>query len=141
MANSSYVYIPISNMQLVFSVSLVLITGFISAFLKLSLLKPLLWGTIRAFIQLSLVGYILTYIFKLNTLLVIIPILLLMCFIASREATRRILNSPYNPAISAFISITISTFAVGLLVVVVIISPQPWYFSPGYDTYFWYAGG
>ncbi len=120
-------YIQISNLQLVLSVLLVLITGFISALLQLGLLKSLLWGTVRAFVQLSLIGYILTYVFKLNNLLVIVPILLLMAWIASREATRRINNAPQSPVPMTFLSLTASTFIVGSIVVVLIISPQPWY--------------
>lgn len=120
-------YIPISNLQLLLSVSLVLITGLISALLKLGLLKSLLWGTFRAFLQLSLIGYVLNYIFKVNSLLIIVPVLLLMCFIASREATRRINNPPHRPGSIAFVSLTASTFLVGLIVVVLVISPQPWY--------------
>ncbi|MGE5415872.1 MAG: ABC transporter permease [Acidobacteriota bacterium] len=120
-------YIPISNLQLILSISLVLITGVISALLQLGLLKSLAWGTVRAFVQLSLIGYILTYVFKWNTLLVIIPLILLMCWIASREATGRIKNTPANPGFTTFLSLTASTFIVGLIVVVVIISPEPWY--------------
>lgn len=120
-------YIEISNLQLVLSVSLVLITGLISALLQLGLLKSLIWGTVRAFVQLSLIGYVLTFVFKLNNLLIIIPIILLMIWVASREATRRINNAPYKPAAMTFYSLTASTFIVGLIVVVLIISPHPWY--------------
>ncbi|MGB4304557.1 MAG: ABC transporter permease, partial [Syntrophomonadaceae bacterium] len=80
-------YIPISNSQLLLTIILVFITGLISALLQLGLLKPLLWGTIRAFVQLTLIGYVLNYVFQWNTLWVIVPLLLLMSFIASREAT------------------------------------------------------
>ncbi|HHV15758.1 MAG TPA: ABC transporter permease [Gelria sp.] len=93
---SNYTYIPISNLQLVFSVSLVLITGLISALLKLGLLKSLIWGTIRAFVQLTLIGYVLTYIFALNNLIIIATVILFMCFVASREATRRVKNFPHQ---------------------------------------------
>ena len=120
-------YIEISNLQLVFSVSLVIITGIISSLLQLGLVKPLIWGTIRAFVQLSLIGYVLTYVFKLNSLLVIIPLIFIMAWVASREATRRISNAPANPVPLAFLSLTASTFVVGLIVVAVIISPHPWY--------------
>jgi len=125
MAHSGY--IPISYWQLSLSVILVLITGVISALLGLGLIKSLLWGTLRAFIQLTLIGFILTYIFKLNTLAVIIPLVLLQCYIASREATRRIDKAPHNPLLASFFSLTASTFIVGLIVVVVIIGPDPWY--------------
>lgn len=120
-------YIPISNLQLIFSVSLVMITGVISALLQLGLLKSLLWGTVRAFVQLSLIGYVLTYVFDWNSIWVIVPLILLMCWIASREATRRIKNAPENPMPATFLSLTASTFIVGLIVVAVIIGPEPWY--------------
>lgn len=119
-------YIPISNWQLLLSVVLVLITGVISALLQLGLLKSLVWGTVRAFIQLTLIGYILTYIFQINRLVVIIPIILLMSFIASREATRRV-STPANQVWSSFIALTVSTFIVGVIVLVLVISPHPWY--------------
>lgn len=119
-------YIPISNWQLLLSVVLVLITGVISALLQLGLLKSLVWGTVRAFIQLTLIGYILTYIFQINQLVVIIPIILLMSFIASREATRRV-STPANQVWSSFIALTVSTFIVGVIVLVLVISPHPWY--------------
>lgn len=123
---SSSGYIPISNWQLLLSVVLVLITGIISALLQLGLLKSLIWGTIRAFIQLTLIGYILTYIFEINNLVVIIPIIMLMSFIASREATRRV-EGPSNQVWRSFVSLTASTFIVGVIVLVLVISPHPWY--------------
>jgi putative ABC transport system permease protein len=123
----NYSYIPISNAQLALSLALVLITGLISTLLQLGLLKPLLWGTVRAFVQLTLIGYVLTYIFKINNLYVILPIILLMSFVASREAARRNKKVPYNTMLFSFLSLTASTFIVGLIVVGLIISPQPWY--------------
>lgn len=120
-------YIEITNWQLLLTVLLVLIAGSISTLLRLGLLRSLLWATVRAFVQLTLIGYILTYIFQLNTLLVIIPLILIMSIIATGEATRRIKNAPYHPGLAAFISITASTFIVGTIVVVLIISPRPWY--------------
>ena len=120
-------YIPITNQQLIISLSLVLITGLVSMFLQLGLLKPLIWGTVRAFIQLMLIGYLLTFIFRLNHPLIIIAIILLMSFIASREATRRITRTPFKPALLSFVTLTASTFLVGLIVVTTVIAPEPWY--------------
>lgn len=120
-------YIPISNWQLLLSLVLVLITGLVSMFMKLGLLKSLLWGTFRAFVQLMLIGYLLTFIFQLNNAAVIIAIILVMSFIASREATRRITKTSYNPAFFSFLTLTASTFIVGIIVVTVIIAPEPWY--------------
>ncbi len=122
-----YTYIPISNWQLVFSVSLIVITGVVSSLLQLGLLKSLVWGSIRAFLQLTLIGYALTFIFSVNKLYIIIPVLLLMCIIASREASRRVGKAPGKPMLVAFIALTCSTFIIGLIVVALVISPRPWY--------------
>lgn len=120
-------YIPISNWQLLLSIGLVIITGLISYFLKLGLLKSLLWGTVRAFLQLTLIGYALSFIFAVNNPALIIIIILVMCWVASREATRRIKNPPHKPGITAFFALLASTFLVGIMVVRLIISPEPWY--------------
>ncbi len=123
----NYSYIQISNTQLILTVILVLITGLISTFLKLGMLKSLLWGTVRAFLQLTLIGYALTFIFAINKLYIILPILLLQCFIAAREASKRINKVPESPMGISFLALAASSFIVGLIVVMLIISPQPLY--------------
>ncbi|MEA1961882.1 MAG: iron export ABC transporter permease subunit FetB [Bacillota bacterium] len=120
-----YNYIPISNLQLLLSVLLIFITGLVSALFKLGLLKSLLWGTVRAFFQLTLIGYALTFIFKNNQIYIIVPILLLMSFVASREASKRVERAPQRPLIISFVALTASTFVVGTLVVGLIIQPKP----------------
>lgn len=119
--------IPISNFQLGLSVVLVLIAGLISAALKLELLKSLVWGTIRTFVQLTLIGYALTFIFTVNNLAFIIMIVTLMCLVASGTASKRTPSTGRYPLLLGFISLWVSTFLVGTIVVVLIISPQPWY--------------
>lgn len=119
--------IPISNLQLALSVILVLIAGSVSAALKLGLLKSLIWGTIRTFVQLTLIGYVLTYVFSLNNLWLILALVTLMCFIASRTAVRRTPNVPDFPVVLAFLSLLASTYLVGSIVTGLIIAPEPWY--------------
>lgn len=119
--------IPISNLQLAFTVLLILITGLISSFLKLGLLRSLIWGTIRTFVQLTLMGYALTYIFKINNLWLIMAIITMMCYIASKTAVKRTPNVPNYPSTLAFISLLASTYLVGTIVTGLIISPDPWY--------------
>lgn len=126
-------YIQLDWMSLLISVSLVFLTGLVSWLLKLELLKSLVWGTVRAFLQLMLIGYALHFIFNseqylhINALFVVIPVLLLMTFIAAREASRRVGNAPRRPLDVAFLSLLASTFLVGLIVVAAVISPRPWY--------------
>lgn len=120
-------YIPITNLQLILSLILVFITGLVSLLMKLGLFKSLLWAVLRAFFQLMLIGYLLNYIFRLNNLLIIIAIILFMSFIASRESARRVTKTGFNPTVFSFLALTASTFLAGIIVVVLIISPVPWY--------------
>jgi len=119
--------IPITNLQLAFTFILILITGGISSFLKLGLLKSLVWGTVRTFVQLTLIGYALTYIFQINNLWLIILIITIMCYIASRAAVKRTPNVSGHPTVPAFLSLVASTYLVGTIVTTLIISPDPWY--------------
>lgn len=121
--------IPISNLQLSFTVLLVLIAGGVSFRLHLGLEKPLLFGTVRTFIQLTLVGYALTYIFKYNNFWLVLTIITLMTFLAAKTAVKRTANVPNYPIMLAFLSLLASTYLVGSIVTILIISPTPWYSS------------
>lgn len=89
--------IPISDFQLALSILLVAIAGAVSAALRLGLLKSLLWGTVRTFVQLTLIGYVLNYVFALDSLMVVLVLVLLMCFIAARAAVGRSTSVPPAP--------------------------------------------
>lgn len=119
--------IPITNLQLALSIVLVLLAGGVSAALKLGLLKSLLWGTVRTVVQLTLIGYALVYIFALESLPLVFGIILFMCAIAARTASRRTNDTTGGSGVLAFIALFASTFLVGLIVVVLIIGPEPWY--------------
>lgn len=121
--------IPISDWQLALSVVLVLIAGGVSAALKLGLLRSLFWGTVRTFVQLTLVGYALTYVFAFDSPPLVLAVVVLMTYVASRAATRRTPNVPDYPAALAFVSLLMSTLLVGTLVTQLVIAPEPW-FSP-----------
>ncbi|CAA7601627.1 UPF0014 family [Acididesulfobacillus acetoxydans] len=119
--------LPISYAQLTFSVLLVLITGGIASLLRLGLLKSLVWGTVRTFVQLTLVGYVLTYLFKLNSFWPVLLVTLLMSFVAARTAVKRTPNVRNYPTLLAFVSLLASTYLVGSIVTGLIIAPTPWY--------------
>ncbi|HBX24555.1 MAG TPA: iron export ABC transporter permease subunit FetB [Desulfotomaculum sp.] len=121
--------IPITNAQLVLSVVLVLTAGIVSALLRLGLLQSLLWGTVRTFAQLFFIGYALSYIFNLNHPVLIFGIILVMCTIATRASMRRIPHQSGYLALIGFLSLTVSTFLVGIIVVALVIGPQPWYLA------------
>ncbi|MDD4238850.1 MAG: ABC transporter permease, partial [Desulfotomaculaceae bacterium] len=119
--------IPITDFQLALSVILVLITGLITAVLRLGLLKSLFWGTVRTCVQLTLLGYVLNFVFNINNIAVIFMIIIFMCGVAAKTAVNRtLLIGQYSLALG-FISLLASTLLVGIIVVGLIIAPQPWY--------------
>jgi len=50
-----------------------------------------------------------------------------MCLVASGTASKRTPNAGRYPLVLGFVSLWVSTFLVGTIVVVLIISPEPWY--------------
>lgn len=119
--------IPITDFQLALSVVLVLITGLITAVLRLGLLKSLFWGTVRTFVQLTLIGYVLNFVFQLNNIAVIFMIIVFMCAVAAKTAVNRTLMIGQYPLALGFVSLLASTFLVATIVVGLIIAPEPWY--------------
>lgn len=122
-----YGVVPISDFKLALSVVLILISGGISAALKLGLFKSIIWGTVRTFVQLTLVGYVLTYVFQADNPLLVLAMVTLMCYIASKTAVRRTPNVPDYPAWLAFLTLFFSTYLVGSIVTGLVISASPWY--------------
>ena len=78
-----------SILSLTMTTALVLIALIISNRQRLKLEKEIIVGVLRATIQLSLIGFVLTYIFNLDSWIVTTVILLLMIFNASHIAAKR----------------------------------------------------
>ncbi|MDK7222758.1 ABC transporter permease, partial [Proteus mirabilis] len=79
----------ISNESLIFSLLLVLVAIFISRKEKLSLEKDIIWSTARAIIQLFIVGYVLTYIFDVDHIILTFLMVLFICYNAAYNAKKR----------------------------------------------------
>jgi len=120
-------FYPISDFKLILSMALVVIVGSISALLKLGLLKSLLWGTFRTFAQLLLVGYALVWIFSLDSPILLLMILLIMCYFGARTAVKRTKGKAPRQMTFAYLSLAVSTFIVTFIVTGIIISADKWY--------------
>ncbi len=119
--------VPISDFHLALSVLLVMIVGVISAFLKLGLLKSLVWGTVRTFVQLLVIGYALLWIFRIDSALMVGLILLAMVSFAVKIVLGRVPNAKNCSIPLIFLSLAASTFIVTLMVTGLIISAEKWY--------------
>ena len=119
--------VPISDVQLLFTAILILITAGVSALFRLGLTKSLAWGTVRCVVQLAAIGYALRWVFSVNRPELVFMIIAAMCAIAARTATRRTPNVAGFPVILGFVSLAASTYLVLIIVSAVIIRAEPWY--------------
>lgn len=116
--------------KVIYSVLLLLIAVFISYYNKLKAEKDLIVGGIRAAIQLVAIGYILDYIFALNTLWAQLLLLFVMSVIAAHTAKGRA-KEVKKAGILSFLGILSGTaVSIGVLLAVGIITPQPNHLIP-----------
>lgn len=81
--------LTITPTSLVFSFVLVLFAVFVSYREKLGLEKDIIWAMVRMVIQLVVIGYVLTYIFQINSKIVTGLIMAFMIFNAAYNAAKR----------------------------------------------------
>lgn len=112
MANS----LEISNTSLLFSTGLLLIAIFVDYKQKLGLGNEIFVAGLRAVIQLFIIGYVLSYIFNLDNLLVTFAMVLFIVFNAAYNAHKRSEGIPNSLKISLLSLGTGTTLTLGLLI-------------------------
>jgi UDP-glucose/iron transport system permease protein len=123
--------VDLSLFDLALSTVLVLVAGITSLLLRLGLERRLLIAAVRAISQLMLVGYILTFIFKLNNALLVLGILLIMIAVAGYEAVRRSQRTFAGATLMSFGVLVVSGLVTTFTVTGVVIGVEPW-FRPQY---------
>lgn len=82
-------YIPISNIQLAASASVILVNIGLSFALRLGLAKSLGIAAVRTVVQLLLVGYLLEWVFALDNPWIVFAVALMMSVIAGNASVNR----------------------------------------------------
>jgi putative ABC transport system permease protein len=123
--------LDISPIQLALCLLFVLAAGIGSLIFKLRMEKDLAWGTVRTFGQLLLMGYVLTFIFRLNNVFVILLLFVFMIFWAAHAIWGRVEEKTIAFFIPTFVSMVISNMVVAIVVTAVIVGVEPWY-TPQY---------
>lgn len=113
--------------QLLLATVFVLFVGAVSVRLALGLEKDLALGTLRTYVQLFAVGYLLSYLFSADNWILVILMLLVMTFFATRIIGRRIPDRSRRTQVSAFLSMLLTTLVVTFTVTGVIVQVDPWY--------------
>jgi putative ABC transport system permease protein len=124
-------YVLINNGQLALAAMLIVINLILSIVLRLRLEKQLWIASIRMMVQLLLIGYILNWIFTLQSAWPVLGVTLIMTTLAGQSAVdrtkRRYPGMFWNSIVSIFAS---SALMIGIIVTS-IIRVEPWY-SPQY---------
>lgn len=120
-------YLALSYSDLALAFILILIPIVISWRVRLGIEKDILIGTIRTFLQLIIIGYILKYIFNLRDWRAVLLMIMVMSFIAGRNAVKR---QHYEiPGLMPLITISIFTGAAVSMITLqfLILQIKPWY--------------
>lgn len=126
--------ISLSALDLAIAACLVILLAGLTWYLKMGGTRALLIAGLRTVIQLMLIGYVLTLIFSAGNWYWVAAIMAVMLLIAGYEVNAR----QHRPFAGLWgyglgtASMFISSFSVLLLVLVVLVQPQPWY-QPQYS--------
>lgn len=107
--------LTVSPLSLIFSFVLVLFAISISYKEKLGLEKDILWAMLRMVVQLIIVGYVLTYIFQIDSIIVTAVIMIFMIINAAYNADKRADKIP-----NAF-KISLTAIVVGIVASIVVL--------------------
>ena len=126
--------LDISLWQLVFGLVFIIAAGITSILHSLRLERDLLIGTVRTFVQLLILGYILKFIFNLDSGWLVIGVFAFMILFAAWEIRARVRERQISFFFPLLISMTVSYFLVAYLVTAVMVGVKPWwkpqYFIP-----------
>ena len=126
--------IEIGPYQLIFALVFIVAAGGASLYHGLKLEKDLLVGTVRTFAQLFLLGYILKFIFHLDSVWPVLAVFLVMIVFAVRIIRSRIPEKQVAFFWPMLISMTISYAVAGIMITGVVVGARPWwqpqYFIP-----------
>ncbi|HEY3365689.1 MAG TPA: iron export ABC transporter permease subunit FetB [Symbiobacteriaceae bacterium] len=119
-----------STTSLVFTLVFMLLVAGVSAWQKLDLEKDLLIGTLRAAVQLLAIGYVLLWVFKVESWPATLAILAVMLGVAGANAAKRGQGLPGVHARVLAAIVVAEVVTVGLMVVIRIIPATPRFLIP-----------
>ncbi|MBW2457144.1 MAG: iron export ABC transporter permease subunit FetB [Deltaproteobacteria bacterium] len=118
---------PLGPGDLLVGAGLVVVAGILSLVFGLGLEKRLAIAALRTAVQLLLVGYLLVFIFETASPLLIVAVVLLMTFAASRAAVQRPSRAYRGIYVQTFVTLLITGSATTAAVTQVVIGVEPWY--------------
>ncbi len=119
--------LPLGYFELGVAALLVLCAGFVSVFFRLKLEQKLAVASLRTVVQLLLVGYVLAWVFRIDSPWVLFGVLGIMTAAAGRAAVARSSRRFAGAELGAFATLVLTGLVTTFTVTGVIIGVQPWY--------------
>jgi len=120
----------LSAWDVAIAAALILINGAISVGLKLGLEKRLAWASLRTVVQLTLIGYVLEWIFGLQSWPIMLLLGVVMTTVAAFSAIGRVEHALPRMRINSLISIFASSWLVTAIALFAVIGQQAWKENP-----------
>lgn len=119
--------VHLEYLDLAIAAVLILLAGGLSIVLKLGIARQLFIASLRTVVQLMLIGYVLTFVFGMNHILLILILALVMAGIAGRAGVRRASRRFPGDIWFGVFTLVLTGFLTTYLVTSVIIHIEPWY--------------
>ncbi len=119
--------IEIGVLDLALATGFIVVAGVLSLLLHLGVVRSLLVGTVRTFVQLLALGFVLRWVFEVNSVWIVLGGLLIMLGFATQTLLTRVKSRPPRVLSSAFAAIFISCLTVTFAVTGIVLRVDPWY--------------
>lgn len=119
--------IQIGWVQLGLATLFVVLVGAISIRLSLGITRELAWATLRTYLQLFALGFVLRWVFGVDSPWLVVGLILVMVIFAARILVKRSPDAPPGIFASSFLAMALTGFIVTFAVTGVIVQVQPWY--------------
>ncbi len=119
--------IAIGIPQLLLATLFVVFVGVLSIRLSLGITRDLAIATVRTYVQLFALGFVLRWVFGIDSPWVVIGLLVVMVLVAARIVVRRSPDAPGGIFVSSAFSMGLTGFIVTFAVTGLIVQVEPWY--------------
>lgn len=119
--------IELGLFDLLLATLLVALAGGVSLVLRLGLERRLALAAARTIVQLYIIGFVLKWVFQVNTPWALIPVIAVMILVAAREAVGRAGRRYPRAMLDTFITLFLCGLLTTFVVTQVVIRVEPWY--------------
>jgi len=119
--------INIGWLELSLATLFIMAAGAVSVAMSLGLLQTLAIATLRTYLQLMALGFVLTWIFEVDSVWIVLGVFLLMMLMTAQILLQRVKHKPPNLYLSTLTAVVLSGIVVTFSVTGFVVQVEPWY--------------